>query len=66
MNDVVKWFFMRVAIVKLSALGDIVHAMSVLQFIKNFNNEIVIDWVVEESYAELLELNPNINLLYHD
>ena len=64
MNDVVKWFFMRVAIVKLSALGDIVHAMSVLQFIKNFNNEILIDWVVEESYAELLELNPNINQIH--
>jgi heptosyltransferase I len=56
--------FMRIAIVKLSALGDIVHAMSVLQFIKNFNNEILIDWVVEESYAELLELNPNINQIH--
>jgi heptosyltransferase I len=56
--------FMRIAIVKLSALGDIVHAMSVLQFIKNYNNEILIDWVVEESYAELLELNPNINQIH--
>ena len=56
--------FMRIAIVKLSALGDIVHAMTVLQFIKNFNNEILIDWVVEESYAELLELNPNINQIH--
>jgi heptosyltransferase I len=56
--------FMRIAIVKLSALGDIVHAMFVLQFIKNFNNEIVIDWVVEESYAELLELNPNISQIH--
>jgi heptosyltransferase-1 len=28
---------MRIAIVKLSAMGDIVHAMIVLQFIKKFN-----------------------------
>jgi heptosyltransferase I len=55
---------MRIAIVKLSALGDIVHAMTVLQFIKNFNNKILIDWVVEESYAELLELNPNIHQIH--
>ena len=32
-NAIVKWFFMKIAIVKLSALGDIVHAMIALQFI---------------------------------
>ena len=46
---------MRIAIVKLSALGDIVHAMVVLQFIKQFNKDIVIDWVVEKNYQELLD-----------
>jgi heptosyltransferase-1 len=44
---------MKIAIVKLSALGDIVHAMIVLQFIKKYNQKIEIDWVVEESYKEL-------------
>ena len=48
---------MRIAIVKLSALGDIVHAMVVLQFIKKFNQDIVIDWVVEKNYKELLDFN---------
>jgi len=52
---------MKIAIVKLSALGDIVHAMVVLQFIKKYNQEIEVDWVVEESYKELLEYNPDIN-----
>ena len=52
---------MRIAIVKLSALGDIVHAMVVLQFIKKFNNEISIDWIVEESYKDLLIFHPHIN-----
>jgi heptosyltransferase I len=53
--------FMRIAIVKLSALGDIVHAMVVLQLIKKYNNIISIDWIVEESYKELLEHHPEIN-----
>ena len=56
--------FMRIAIVKLSALGDIVHAMVVLQFIKKFNNEILIDWFVEESYKGLLKFNPDVNKVH--
>jgi heptosyltransferase I len=51
---------MKVAIVKLSALGDIIHAMVVLQFIKKYNQKIDIDWVVEENYKELLEYHPDI------
>ena len=28
---------------------------------KQFNKDIVIDWVVEKNYQELLDLNPDIN-----
>jgi heptosyltransferase-1 len=52
---------MKIAIVKLSALGDIVHAMVVLQFIKKYNQAIEIDWFVEEGYKELLDSHPDIN-----
>ena len=52
---------MKIAIVKLSALGDIVNAMIVLQFIKKYNPNVMIDWVVEKSYEELLSNNPSIN-----
>ena len=52
---------MKIAIVKLSALGDIVNAMVVLQFIKKNNPRIVIDWVVEKTYEELISNNPSIN-----
>ena len=52
---------MKIAIVKLSALGDIVNAMIVLQYLKRYNQAIEIDWLVEGSYKELLELNPDIN-----
>jgi heptosyltransferase I len=55
---------MRIAIVKVSALGDIVHAMIVLQFIKKYNKEILIDWIVEEAYEELLKFHPEINYLH--
>jgi len=56
--------FMKIAIVKLSALGDIVHAMAVMQFIKNNNNKILIDWIVEKNYKGLLEFHPDINKIH--
>jgi len=52
---------MRIAIVKLSALGDIVHAMVALQFLKQAHPEIVIDWLVEENFVGVLQGNPDIN-----
>ena len=55
---------MRIAIVKLSAMGDIIHAMLVLQFIKSFNQKITIDWIVEESFKDLLKFNPHVNKLH--
>ncbi len=51
---------MKIAIVKLSALGDIVHAMVALQFIKAHSPTIQIDWIVEERFAEVLRHNPDI------
>ena len=55
---------MKIAIVKLSALGDVIHAMIVLQFIKKHFEKIEIDWIVEESYKELLQFNPDINKIH--
>jgi heptosyltransferase I len=55
---------MRIAIVKLSALGDIVHAMIILQFIKKFDNNILIDWIVDERFKELLNFNPHLNKVH--
>ena len=52
---------MRVAIVKLSAMGDIIHAMVALQFIKSKRDDITIDWIVEEAFAPILENNPHID-----
>ncbi len=55
---------MKLAIVKLSAMGDIIHAMVALQFIKKFHPTIQIDWFVEKAFAKVLEYNPHIDNIY--
>lgn len=52
---------MKICIVKLSAMGDIIHAMVALQFIKQEFPEAQIDWVVESSFAGVLKNNPHID-----
>lgn len=52
---------MKICIVKLSALGDIVHTMIVLQYIKKRIPNCKIDWVVEESFKAVLQNNPHID-----
>jgi heptosyltransferase-1 len=51
----------KIAIVKLSALGDIVHTSFVLQFIKQKIPNSKIDWIVEEGFASILENHPDID-----
>jgi heptosyltransferase-1 len=55
---------MKIAIVKLSALGDIIHAMVALQFIKQHLPNSTIDWVVEEGFKDILANNPDINEIH--
>ncbi|MGH8559038.1 MAG: lipopolysaccharide heptosyltransferase I [Methylococcales bacterium] len=55
---------MKIAIVKLSSLGDIIHAMVALQFIKADLNELQIDWIVEQRFAEVLKYNPHIDNIH--
>ncbi|CAA6820049.1 MAG: Lipopolysaccharide heptosyltransferase I (EC [uncultured Sulfurovum sp.] len=52
---------MKIAIVKLSAMGDIIHAMVALQYLKQAKPNIQIDWVVEQGFKEVLENNPHID-----
>ena len=55
---------MKIAIVKLSALGDIIHAMVALQFIKKKYPDCQIDWVVEEAFKGILANNPDIDTIH--
>ena len=63
-NVVVKLQFMRIAIVKLSALGDIIHAMVALQFIKQHLPSSSIDWIAEEGFKDILINNPDIDNIH--
>ena len=45
---------MRILVVKLSSLGDVVHALPVVADIRAARPEATIDWVVEPGFAPLL------------
>jgi len=47
---------MKILIVRVSALGDIVHALPVLAAIKRAKPDAQVDWLVEESYASILSI----------
>ena len=51
----------KICIVKLSAMGDIIHAMVALQFIKKQFPNSKIDWIVENGFKGVLENNPHID-----
>ncbi len=55
---------MRILIVKISAMGDVLHALPVLDYLKQASPGCEIDWVVEEVFADLLRGNPLINKLH--
>ena len=49
---------MQILIVKLSALGDIIHALPVLDYLHQAVPDAVFDWVVEDQNRTILEGNP--------
>jgi heptosyltransferase-1 len=55
---------MRILIVKTSAMGDIIHALPVLELIQTLSPKAEIDWIVEEPFADLLSGNPLISRLH--
>ncbi len=52
---------MRVAIVRLTAMGDVIHTMAALQFVKKARPDIEITWFVEEKFAQIPENSPHID-----
>ena len=49
---------MKVLIVKVSALGDVIHALPVLAWLKSADPEMEVDWLVEEGFATVLDGHP--------
>jgi heptosyltransferase-1 len=55
---------MRILIVKTSGLGDIVNALPVLDYLHQAVPGVLIDWVVEEQFRDILEGSPLLNRLH--
>lgn len=55
---------MRVLIVKTSALGDIIHALPLLDYLHQVAPGIEVDWVVEEPFREILAGHPQLAMLH--
>ena len=54
---------MRILIIKTTSLGDVVHNLPVIADIKRRHPNAAVDWVVEESFVDILTMHPGINLI---
>lgn len=54
----------RIAIVRLSALGDIINSAVVLQFIKQIYPGIRIEWITEAQFAPILQPHPDLDAVH--
>lgn len=50
----------RILIVKLSALGDVAHALPVIEFLADAAPAAQVDWAVDRRFAPLLDGNPGL------
>lgn len=52
---------LKLLIVKTSSLGDVIHNLPIIADIRAYHPEIQIDWLVEESFADIPKLHPAVN-----
>ena len=52
---------MRVLLIKMSSMGDIFHTFPAISDLKAHNPDVVIDWVVEDGFKEIVDWHPAIN-----
>lgn len=52
---------MRVLLVKMSSMGDIFHTFPAISDLKAHHPDIIIDWVVEDGFKEIVDWHPAIN-----
>ena len=52
---------MRVLIVKLTSMGDVLHVMPALDDLSKHKGNLVVDWMVEESFAEIPSWHPSVD-----
>lgn len=54
----------RILIVKTTSMGDVIHALPAIQDILQHFPEAQIDWLVEESFAEIPRLHPQVHQVF--
>lgn len=54
----------RLLIVKTTSLGDVIHNLPVINDIRTAMPDMAIDWVVEESFADIPYLHPGVDNVY--
>lgn len=54
----------RILIVKTSSLGDVIHNLPVIHDIRAHFPHLLIDWVVETSFADIPRMHPNVNQVF--
>jgi heptosyltransferase I len=55
---------LKVLIIKTSSLGDIIHALPVIDYLHRVSPGIEIDWVAEEQFLPVLEHNPGLRRIF--
>lgn len=52
---------MRILVVKLTSMGDVLHVMPALTDLSRHKPDLIVDWMVEESFAEIPSWHPNVD-----
>lgn len=52
---------LRILIIKTSSLGDVIHTFPAITDLISHYPNVIIDWVVEEDFADLPQLHPAVN-----
>lgn len=58
-----KWNGKRIALVRLTAMGDVIHTAASLQFIKTAFPDMHLSWFIEEKFSGILEGHSDIDTL---
>jgi heptosyltransferase-1 len=51
----------RILLVKTSSLGDVIHNLPAVTDIRTHFSDVQIDWVVEENFADIPRMHPDVN-----
>ena len=57
-------FMQKLLIIKTSSLGDVIHCLPVINDIRTYFPNVQIDWVAEESFADIPRMHAGVNQIF--